>query len=232
MSLRPGISGTFRAAQQPAASTTAGVIDLVNFPRMGGAEVLWREPAVVCYIAPGDPARALLHCAKPLDELGWHESRKAGPRFVSRLVAQGCYEKSGYILAFSARPTPRQRGMVTVSLQNMGNLDTRTLPRPGDATLLRGYKISTTYATSSPVPAVADVTRSALVDLGWHDYTLVDSRHDEWHEYQIFRLAKDGIALTVRASRSLIRRGRTLVQYSPSLVSTHLEGAVERTVRA
>jgi hypothetical protein len=162
-----------------------------------------------------------------MDERGWHESLEAGPRFVSHLFASGCYQKSGFSLAFTARPTPRTSGMVTVTLQNMGNLDTRTLPRLSDATLLRGYRISSTYVTTATVSEVGDVTRKLFEDRGWNDHFIVDSRRDDYHEYEIFRLTKGQICLTVRVSRSLIRRGRTLVQYSQSMVSADAAAPAE-----
>jgi hypothetical protein len=144
-------------------------------------------------------------------------------RFVSRIFALACYEKSGYSLVFTARPTPSRQDRVTVTLQNMGNLDTRTLPRLPDATLIWSARTSTTYATSSDVRAVADSTRDTLADLGWSDYTLLESRRDKRHENQAFRFARKGMSLTVRVSRALTRRGWTLVQYSTSVVARELQ---------
>jgi hypothetical protein len=189
---------------------------------MPGALVLSLEAAVLCYEAPGNPARALVFCSAVLDKEGWTESPEAGLRFVSCIFASTCYERSGYSLLFTARPAPLRPGMVTVTLQKMGNLDTRTLPKQRDATVIWGARISTVYATSWPVHAVADFTASALAAVGWCDCALVDSRRDQRHECQTFRFAKDGMSLAVRVTRALSRPGRTLVQYSASMVASDL----------
>jgi hypothetical protein len=187
---------------------------------MPGAEVLSLEAAVLCYEAPGNPARAFVFCSAVLDERGWCESPETGLRFVSGIFASACYERSGYSLLFTARPAPGKEGMVTVTLQKMGNLDTRTLPKHEDATLIWSARISTAYVTSSPVRAVADFTRAALLSLGWYGYALVDLRRDERHECQTFRLAKDGMWLAVRVARALSRPGRTVVQYSTLAITS------------
>jgi hypothetical protein len=216
MSLRPGAWRSFLAARDPGDSRAAGAVDLRTLPRMPGAEVLWREAAVLCYQAPGGLARALIFCSEVLDDRGWSESPEVGLRFVSPIFASACYERAEYSLAFTARPTPGKPGVVTVTLRNLGNLDTRTLPRPQDATLIRSARISTTYVTLSNVRAVADFTRNALTDLGWNDYALLESRRDKRHENQTVQFAKEGISLNVRVSCALTRRGCTLVQYSTS----------------
>jgi hypothetical protein len=200
-----------------AAISAACAVDFVSLPRMPGAKVLSLDPAILIYEAPGDPARALIFCAKVLVDAGWCESRDAGPEFVSDDFASGYYEKSGYSLAFTARPAARKRGAVTITLENRGNLDTRTLPRLRDATLIWSTRPTTAYATSSDVSDAADFTRDALASLGWNDYALVESRRDERHELQTFQFAKDAILLKIRVSLALTPWGRNLVRYSASM---------------
>jgi hypothetical protein len=216
MSLPLGAVGNVAAARDAEDATAAGTIDFMRLPRMPGATAVSLESARLCYEAPGGPARALIFCAAVLHDRGWSETRQA---VVSRIFATVLFERAGYTLAFSARPTPGKPGMVTVTLQKMGNLDTRTLPREPDATLIWSARISTTYETKSNVRAAADFTRNALADLGWSDYALVESRHDERHEYQTFMFTKEGLSLTVRVSLGITRRDRTLVQYNTSMLA-------------
>jgi hypothetical protein len=186
---------------------------------MPGARVLSLTRAGVCYEAPGDPASALIFCETVLDERGWCENQEAGRKFVSPIFASACHEKSGYSLVFTARQTPGTPALVTVSLQNMGNVDTRTLPRHQDAILVASARTSTTYVTSFTVREVADFTKDALADLGWSDYALMEARRFEFHEHQTFGFAKDGMSLTVRVSLMLTHRGRSLVQYSTAMLA-------------
>jgi hypothetical protein len=219
MSVPSGALGNVLGAREALDASAAGAIDFMGLPRMPGAFVFSPDAAIVCYEAPGDPARAFMFYARVFDDRGWRESREDGLRFVSPLFATACYEKSDYSLVFSARPTPRKKATVTVTLQQMGTLDTRTLPRQRDATVIWSARISTTYRTAANVREAADFTRNALADLGWNDYALVESRHDLRHENQTFQFAKDGMSLTVRASRALTRWKGTLVQYSASMAA-------------
>jgi hypothetical protein len=220
MRLPPGAVGNVPDVRDAGdeAATATGTIDLMSVPRMPRAAAVSPEAARLCYEAPGDPARALIFCAAVLHDRGWSETREAGLRFVSGIFATALFERSGYSIAFSARPTPGKPRMVTVTLQEMGNLDTRTLARQPDATLIWSARVSTTYVTKSNVRAAADFTRNALADLGWRDYALVESRHDERHENQTFTFAKEGLCLTVRVTLGLTRRDRTLVQYNTSIL--------------
>jgi hypothetical protein len=193
----------------------------MSLPRMPRAEVVSLGVALLCYEAPADPARALIFCAGVLGDRGWHECPEVGLKFASPIFATACYEKSGYSLLFTARPAPRKPGKVAVTLENMGNVDTRTLPRPRDATPIWSARISTTYVTMARVRAAADFTREALADLGWSDYALIESRHDNRYQNEAFRVEKEGISLTVRVSLGLTRRDRTLVQYNTSLRPRH-----------
>jgi hypothetical protein len=217
MSLRSEASGTFLGPLDAGDTSATGAFDFMSLPRLPRADVVSLRVGLLYYEAPGDPARALTFCAGVLGDRGWRECPAIGLKFASPIFATACYEKSGYSLLFTARPAPRKPGKVAVTLENMGNVDTRTLPRLRDATPIWSARISTTYVTSARVRAAADFTREALAELGWNDYTLVESRHDECHENETFRVGKDGISLTVRVSLGLTRRDRTLVQYNTSL---------------
>jgi hypothetical protein len=189
---------------------------------MPGAELLSLERAVLAYAAPGDPALALMFCAKHLRERGWRACWADGPKFVSSDFASGGYEKSGFSLVFTARQTPGSPGMVTVTLRNMGNVDTRTLPRHVNSLLILGSKTWTTYLIASSVYEVAQATRKALADLGWNEYAPVEVLSDNGLEQQTLKFAKNGMSLKAFVTASLTRRGQTLVQYSASMLSTDL----------
>jgi hypothetical protein len=188
-----------------AVGEAVGAVDLRPLPRMPGAEVSREQTSVLVYVAPGDPASALVFSAIQLGERGWQESRAAGPTFVSNVFAPAAYEKSGYTLAFTAKQTPGKKGLVTVMLQNMGNLDTRILPRDEGATLILCGKTSTTYLTAASVRDVADNMRKALGDLGWIEHAPVNSRPSTDLEERTLHFRKNGTSLTAYISIALAR---------------------------
>jgi hypothetical protein len=195
-------------------------IDFVTLPRMPDAELLSLERAVLAYLAPGDPALALRFCATHLRERGWRESWADGPRFGISDFASGGYEKSGFSLVFTARQTPGRPGKVTVTLRNMGNVDTRTLPRHVNSMLILGSKTWTSYVIASNVCEAAEATRKALTDLGWNEYAPVDLLRGSGLEQQTLKFAKNGMSLKAFVTAALTRPGQTLVQYSASMLST------------
>jgi hypothetical protein len=104
----------------------------------------------------------------------------------------------------------------------MGNVDTRTLPRHVNSTLILGSRTWTTYLIASNVCEVAEATRRALADLGWNERAPVDLLGGSDLEQQTLKFAKDGMSLKAIVTAALIRPGQTLVQYSASMLSTCL----------
>jgi hypothetical protein len=216
MRIRPTRSNVVIGAPVPVAEM-ARAVDLKTLPRMPDADVATHGTAVLVYVAPGDPTSALAFSAKQLGERGWHESRAAGPKFVSNVFASAAYEKSGFTLAFTAKQTPGERGMVTVMLQNMGTLDTRILPMHGGGMLILGGRTSSTYLTPAGVGEVVDDTRKALGDLGWIEHPVVNTRPDADLERRTLTFTKNGTSLAAVISVARALKGKTLVHYTTAM---------------
>lgn len=146
----------------------AQVLDLGKLPVPTGGTLGESSPTRFHASVPlAVPAAVDFYVGK-LDALGW---KKAGPKTMETVTdsfAQLQLDKNGYLLTMTAMPgEPKQTG---VSIEQAGDLDSRTLPRLDGAEDQYSDHGSSLYFTSVKFDAAAAALRKLLKAGGWQEY--------------------------------------------------------------
>ena len=156
-----------------------------------------------------------------LTKLGWKPSVEPNSQMITDDYAQAALEKNGFALALSVMPG-RMPGQVTVSVINLGNLDSRELPRVADAKSIYGGRASAMYVTPRKVADVAAETRKLLKAAGWAEYAQPFSRKAEIPDQEMFELRQRGVSMTAYISVAPAQKGQTAIQYSTRMLRQEL----------
>lgn len=216
-----GAVGLLQAADPPPASLTevVKVIDLRQLPLLKDADKPAESAAtVIRYAAPSKVAPAFDFYEAALGKLGWKVSTEPGGKLVTDDYAQGMFLKQGYQLSLSLFPDASKPGTVSVTLLNLGNIDTRKLPAPPKSKVLYGSPASTIHVTPAKVAEVAEQVRKELKSRGWRQYVPpFTALADNPDQVQLTFFQK-GFNLSAYVSVAPAQGGQTTVQYATTLL--------------
>lgn len=216
-----GSMETLRAADPPPASLSevVKVIDLKTLPLLKEADKPQESAAtVIRYLAPSKVAPAFDFYETTLGKLGWKVSTEPGGKLVTDDYGQGMFQKQGYQLSLSIFPDSSKPGSVSVTLMNMGNLDTRKLPAPPNSKLLYGGLGSTIHVTPAKVADVAAFVSRELRTRGWRQYVPpFTALADNPDQVQLTFFQK-GFNLSAFVAVAPAQGGQTTVQYGTTLL--------------
>ena len=145
----------------------AKVLDLRTIGLFDGAEEpANRTIANLFYQAKTSVEKGFRFHEDALKKAGW---KVAADAYVSEQMASGTYEHEGYKLSLSVMPGS-DAGMVTITLNNHGNVDTSKLPIPDNSKPFYATPVSRAYLTSTTVEAAAAALKETLTLAGWEPY--------------------------------------------------------------
>ena len=156
-----------------------------------------------------------------LTKLGWKPSAEPNSQMITDGYAQAALEKNGFVLALSVMPG-QMPGKVTVSVINLGNFDSRELPRVADAKSIYGGRATAMYVTPRKVADVAAETRKLLKAAGWAEYAQPFSQKADIPDQEMFELRQRGVSMTAYISVAPAQNGQTAIQYSTRMLRQEL----------
>ena len=238
-SLTVQAQGTGKAApakaadKQPAAAKKTGpaapasvreatkVVDLRTLATLKEAEFNTHAATRLEGRASADVKPAAEFYLAQLTKLGWKPSAEPNSQMITDGYAQAALEKNGFALALSVMPGAMP-GKVTVSVINLGNFDSRELPRVADAKSIYGGRATAMYVTPRKVADVAVETRKLLKAAGWAEYAQPFSQKADIPDQEMFELRQRGVSMTAYISVAPAQKGQTAIQYSTRMLRQEL----------
>lgn len=183
-------------------------LDLQTFPLPPKSDPpATQTVANLSYTATGTVADLTKYHQAALAKQGWKELPGTT---VSEAYASVTFEKQGYRLAFSAFPAG---ATVNITLQQLGNLDLKTVPAPKGAKVLSSFPTTQLYVTDAqPDAALAECTK-LLIAKGWEPYGSAGP---------MYTFKQNAIQLQLLISDAPAQPGKTMINYTSSLMSADL----------
>ena len=197
------------------------VVDLRTLATLKEAEFNTRAATRLEGRASADVKPAAEFYLAQLTKLGWKPSAEPNSQMITDGYAQAVLEKNGFALALSVMPGAMP-GKVTVSVINLGNFDSRELPRVADAKSIYGGRATAMSVTPRKVADVAAETRKLLKAAGWAEYAQPFSQKAEDPEREMFELRQRGVSMTAYISVAPAQNGQTAIQYSTRMLRQEL----------
>ena len=190
----------------------ARVIDLTSFPLMDGAAAdPNRALASLTYKVSGTNVKSAFDFQRQkLIAQGWKES--AHDSSVTDQAASTTFTRHGFVLSISTYPGG-DKGAVTVSLVNHGNVHYSKLPRPGGSKPVYVGNSVAMYVTDGAVAGTAAECRKLLLAEGWQPYG--SAGDSTWFK-------QNAVRLNVTVSSAPAQGGRTMISFSSELMSADL----------
>ncbi len=191
------------------------LLDLRTLPLLEGAEVPGGRTRVgsLGYHVKAELQEAFAFHFGQLKESGWRElpdSRLDGQNPLAFLT------QKGFVVTLSAIEItwqPDKKGFVMVSINNHGNVLSRTLPVPEGVEIQHVNDINATYVTTAPAKRTRKQCDRLLLDLGWEPYgSARDMRN----------FKKNAILLSTDVSTHEAQPGKTFLSYRTELLSADL----------
>lgn len=182
--------------------------DLRTFPLAPKSEKPASQTlANLSYNATGTVADLTKYHQTALAKLGW---KQLPGSTVSEAYASAAFEKQGYRLAFSAFPSG---DAVSISLQQLGNVELKTVPAPAGAKVMASFPtIHMFLANSKPDAALAECTKM-LTTKGWQPYGSAGPMHT---------FKQNAVQLQLLISDAPDQPGKSMINYTSSLMSVDL----------
>jgi hypothetical protein len=188
----------------------AKVLDLRTIGLFDGAEEpANRTIANLFYQAQTSVEKGFRFHEDALKKAGW---KAAADAYVSEQMASGTYEREGYKLSLSVMPGS-DTGMVTITLNNHGNVDPSKLPVPDNSKPFYATPVSLAYLTTASVEAAAAALKEKLTQAGWEPYGDAGD---------VTNYKQNAMLLHVRVAAAPAQANQTFVDYSTELMSADL----------
>ena len=171
--------------------------------------------------ATGEVKSAAEFYLAQLTKLGWKASAEPNSQMITDGYAQAALEKNGFSLALSVMPGQKP-GQVNMMLFNLGNIDSRELPRVSEAKLIYGGRASAIYVSPKKVTDVVAETRKLLQTAGWVEYAAPFSEKAVIPDQEMFELRQRGVSMTAYISVAPAQQGQTTIQYSSRMLRQEL----------
>ena len=187
------------------------VLDLSKLPAPEGAKVGEQSPTHVSVGVPLLVPAAVDYYRGKLGALGWQSAGPKTSETVTDSFAQLSLGKDGYLLTLTAMPgEPKE---TTVSIQHVGNLDTRTLPRVDGAEDQYSSQLSSLYFTTATVDETAAKLRKLLKADGWQEYDRAFAQKAVRPDASDLLFRKKAYRLGVSISKPAAQPNKSAVQY-------------------
>jgi len=187
------------------------VLDLSKLPAPEGAKIGEQSPTQVRICVPLLVPAAVEFYLGKLGTLGWQPAGPKTSESVTESFAQVSLGKDGYLLTLTAMPGEPKA--TTVSIQHVGNLDTRTLPRVDGAEDQYSSQLSSLYFTTVKVDEATAKLRQLLKADGWQEYDRAFSQKATRPDASDLLFRKKAYSLAVSISKPATQPNKSAVQY-------------------
>lgn len=216
-----------RATTPATLAEAMSVVDLRDLTPSEGITDVELGIATATYNVRKSIADALEDARRKLITMGFHEDPRHGVAYVSPELAQATFSKGDFRVSLAVTPKFDDVKASNVRLQNLGNVDSRTLPALPDARVLTGGPTLTTYITPDGAAATADAARKLLTDAGWQEYGPVSAPTLVNPDQRTLTFRQNAINLTALIGTAPTLEEQTTLQYGMSLLSHELPAAPE-----
>jgi hypothetical protein len=187
------------------------VLDLSKLPAPQGATVGEQSPTHLRVGVPLSVPAAVDFYRGKLAALGWQSVGPKTSESVTESFAQVSLGKDGYLLTLMAMPGEPKK--TTVSIEHVGNLDTRTLPRVGGAEDQYSSQLVSLYFTTVKVDEAAAKLRQLLTADGWQEYDRAFSQKANRPDAADLLFRKKAYSLRVSINKPAAQPNKSAVQY-------------------
>lgn len=195
------------------------VLDLGKLASPDGSTVGDQSATRLQITVPLATAAAARFYLEKLDSLGWKPAGPNAAESITDAFAQLELEKGGYTLLISAMPgNPNQSN---VSIEHVGNFDTRALPKTAGAEEQYSSRSNTLYFTSATVDETAAAIRNLLAAAGWESYERAFTQSAKRADAADMLFRKKAYSVSVSVSKSAAN-GKTAVQYNVKTLARDL----------
>jgi len=201
-------TGTNAPGANPATSAPtieAKPINLATFALPDGAGLTGKSPANLSYKTKEDTKSAYEFARRQFLALGWTEL--SGTQ-ISGESASGNFIGAGYKISVTVYPFGGP-GLVTVMLNNHGNIDFAKLPVPAGAKPLYTGPLGAMFVTETSVATTTEAVRQLLLAAGWEPH---GSEGDVWH----YKQGLNRISAMISAAPA--QGGKTVINYGGELL--------------
>jgi hypothetical protein len=193
----------------------ARLLDLRTLPLMEGAEVpgLRNQVGWLDYKVKADLKDAFAFHVQQLKESGWQEQPD---RRSDGWSLQAVFTQAGFVVALSAfesANSSEQKGLVSISIKNHGNVPSRSLPVPDDAKAHYVDDTQAAYVTTAAADQTREQCDRLLLDLGWEPYSTSGST-------RYFK--KNAVLLATSVSTFESAPGETFIAYHTEQMSADI----------
>jgi hypothetical protein len=210
----------------------AGVMDFTKLPIIPGSKVARGGSAALEIGVPGTVADVAAFYRKTFDGLGWKPQPRPDGQVTnddSDHVASSTLWKDGFCLTLSVFGFGAKNS-ATVSLQFLGNFDTRTLPRVDGSKPLSESQTQTVFTTEVLAAKAEYTVAKALKAEGWQQYSALEARSGgKAGEQRFLDLRKEGYTVHVQIGPYTADGSRTAVHYLVLALSHELPAPPDAT---
>lgn len=222
----PTLPAANDAPPRPTTPATLGeAIAAVDLRKLSPSESMTEVDlsiAEASYNIKRQTADALDDARQKLAALGFREETQPGDSYRSADYAQASFVKDGFRLALLVTQKFDDTSSSHVRMQNMGNVDTRTLPALPGAKVLYAGPASTVYVTPASVADTAAAARKILAAAGWQEYGPASAEVLDDPNQQTLTFKQNGINLTAFIVVAPAQDGQTTLQYGTTLLGHEL----------
>jgi hypothetical protein len=147
------------------------------------------------------------------------------PAELSKQMRRFSYTKDGFTLTAYVHEVERASGegqRAALNINNHGNLDVATLPRPENADLKDTQAGVITYTTTLSVAEAIARVRKQLAEAGWPEYQRLDGLDLGSKEMQLSEYVRNGIHLSASVYSYPSLGKKPYVQFTMSTVNSEL----------
>ena len=189
----------------------AKVLDLGKLAAPPGATVGQQSATQLHVQVPLPVPQAVDFYVAKLEALGWKQAGPKTSQTITDSFAQLGLGKDGYLLTLMAMSgKPKEAG---VTIEQLGNLDSRNLPRVEGAEDQYSRQSSSLYFTTATVDASAAALRKRLKADGWQEYDRAFSQSANRPETADMLFRKKAYMLGVSINKPATQPKKSAVQY-------------------
>jgi hypothetical protein len=196
----------------------AAIIDFRTFPTLERDKLLHQSAIKIGYsLAKPDLSKDMQFYRGKMTDAGWKiEYEKIDPK-----LAFGTFRssKQGFVVDMTICQDPNTKKM-QVFLENQGNIDARTIPRPPRAEVTQLQSNVTIFLTELKPAEVARFVRTELKPLGWRETVIPNMPTDEEQADEAFvNFVQRGLHINTLIN---VKGGKTEVMYSVGMLRVGL----------
>jgi hypothetical protein len=188
------------------------VLDLRKVPTPDGSTVGSTSVTKLHVVVPLAVVPAVDFFLGKLEELGWKRTGPKTAESVTEAFAQVSLAKEGCLLTLTAMPGKPKESNLTI--EHLGNLDARTLPRIDGAEEQYSTQSSSLYFARGKVAEATGALRRLMKSNGWQEYDQAFSQSANRNDASDLLFRRKGYSVRLFINTPAAQPDKVAVQYS------------------